>query len=89
MDESALSLPEDRLPFTLSQLAALLTVARTGSVTSAALALSISQPAVSKSLSGLEQVSRLDRRVDAGLDAQAALHSNTCFASSDKGTVPA
>ena len=79
VDESDLSLPEDRLPFTLSQVAALLTVARTGSVTSAALALSISQPAVSKSLSGLEQASRLHCWVDAGLVAQAALHCNTCY----------
>ena len=67
VDETDLSLPEDRLPFTLSQVATLLTVARTGSITSAALALSISQPAVSKSLSSLEQVSRLHRRVDTGL----------------------
>ena len=65
VDESDLSLPEERLPFTLAQVAALLTVARTGSTRSAALALSISQPAVSKSLSGLEQVSRLHCRADA------------------------
>ena len=45
-----------RIPFTLMQLAVFQTVARTGSLTGAANSLSISQPAVSKSLSHLEQV---------------------------------
>ncbi|KAK9867694.1 hypothetical protein WJX84_007850 [Apatococcus fuscideae] len=44
-----------RIPFTLMQLAVFQTVARTGSLTGAANTLSISQPAVSKSLSHLEQ----------------------------------
>ena len=47
-----------RIPFTLMQLAVFQTVARTGSLTGAANSLSISQPAVSKSLSHLEQVWR-------------------------------
>ena len=89
VEESDLSLPEERLPFTLAQVAALLTVARTGSTRSAALALSISQPAVSKSLSGLEQVNRLHGQADAGPVAQAALDCNTCSVPSHQGTVPA
>lgn len=46
----------ERVPFTLSQLAVFCLVARTGNFKSAALALSISQPAISKSLSGFERV---------------------------------
>lgn len=48
--------PEVKVPFSLSQVEVFLAVARTGSTTSASLARCISQPAVSKSLSGLEQV---------------------------------
>lgn len=48
--------PEVKVPFSLSQVDVFLAVARTGSYISASLARSISQPAVSKSLSGLEQV---------------------------------
>ena len=50
--------PEVKVPFSLAQVAVFLAVARTGSPTSASLECSISQPAVSKSLSGLEQVSQ-------------------------------
>ncbi|KAK9831888.1 hypothetical protein WJX81_005804 [Elliptochloris bilobata] len=46
---------EERLPFTLSQLVAFCTLARAGSFRAAALALAVSQPAVSKSLALLEQ----------------------------------
>lgn len=46
---------EERLPFTLSQLVAFCTLARAGSFRAAALALSVSQPAVSKSIALLEQ----------------------------------
>ena len=49
--------PQDRIPFTLSQLAVFCLVARTSSFRSCALALSISQPAVSKSLAAFERVS--------------------------------
>ena len=49
--------PSDRIPFTLAQLAVFCLVARTGNFKSCALALSISQPAVSKSLSAFERVS--------------------------------
>lgn len=49
--------PGEKVPFTLGQVAVFLAVARTGGPTSAAQALNISQPAVSKSVSGLEQVS--------------------------------
>lgn len=48
--------PGEKVPFTLGQVAVFLAVARTGGPTSAAQALNISQPAVSKSVSGLEQV---------------------------------
>ena len=48
---------EAKVPFSLSQVDVFLAVARTGSYISASLARSTSQPAVSKSLSGLEQVS--------------------------------
>ena len=48
--------PEVKVPFSLSQVDVFLAVARTGSHISASVARSISQPAVSKSLSGLEQV---------------------------------
>ena len=48
--------PEVKVPFSLAQVAVFLAVARTGSTISASLACSISQPAVSKSLNGLEQV---------------------------------
>ena len=48
--------PPDRLPFSLSQVAVFCLVARTGSFKSCALALSISQPAVSKSLATFERV---------------------------------
>lgn len=53
---SVIVAPEVKVPFSLAQVAVFLAVARTGSPTSASLACSISQPAVSKSLSGLEQV---------------------------------
>ena len=46
---------EERLPFTLSQLVAFCTLARAGSFRAAALALAVSQPAVSKSIALLEQ----------------------------------
>ncbi|KAK9823685.1 hypothetical protein WJX72_004627 [[Myrmecia] bisecta] len=46
----------EKVPFSLVQLVVFRTVARTGSLTAAGLALNISQPAISKSLSGLEQV---------------------------------
>ena len=46
----------DKIPFTLSQLVVFRTVAVTGSGSAAALARSVSQPAISKSLSLLEQV---------------------------------
>ena len=49
---------EERLPFTLSQLVAFCTLARAGSFRAAALALSVSQPAVSKSIALLEQARR-------------------------------
>ncbi len=52
----------DKIPFTLSQLVVFRTVAVTGSGSAAALALSVSQPAISKSLSLLEQVRHLFRR---------------------------
>lgn len=48
--------PGEKVPFTLVQVAVFLAVARTGGPTSAAQALAISQPAVSKSMNGLEQV---------------------------------
>lgn len=47
---------EDKVSFTLVQLAIFLTVARTGNMKTAALILNITQPAVSKSLNTLEQV---------------------------------
>lgn len=53
---SVIVAPEVKVPFSLSQVDVFLAVARTGSHISASLARSISQPAVSKSLSGLEQV---------------------------------
>ncbi len=53
---SVIVAPEVKVPFSLAQVAVFLAVARTGSPTSASLACCISQPAVSKSLSGLEQV---------------------------------
>ena len=46
----------DKIPFTLSQLIVFRTVALTGNGSAAALALSVSKPAISKSLSVLEQV---------------------------------
>lgn len=46
----------DKIPFTLAQLVVFRTVALTGSGVAAAMALSVSQPAVSKSLGVLEQV---------------------------------
>lgn len=49
--------PGEKVPFTLVQVAIFLAVARTGGPTLAAQVLDISQPAVSKTLSGLEQVS--------------------------------
>ncbi|DBB03856.1 TPA: hypothetical protein ACH3X1_012948 [Trebouxia sp. C0004] len=52
---SVIVAPEVKVPFSLAQVAVFLAVARTGSPTSASLACCISQPAVSKSLSGLEQ----------------------------------
>ncbi|CAK0737405.1 hypothetical protein CVIRNUC_000907 [Coccomyxa viridis] len=45
----------DKIPFTLSQLIVFRTVALTGNGSAAALALSVSKPAISKSLSVLEQ----------------------------------
>ena len=50
------SILEDKVSFTLVQLAIFLTVARTGNMKTAALILNITQPAVSKSLNTLEQV---------------------------------
>lgn len=54
---SVIVTPGEKVPFTLVQVAVFLAVARTGGPTSAAQALNISQPAVSKSVGGLEQVS--------------------------------
>ena len=48
--------PEMKVPFTLAQVAVFLAVTRTGSHRNARIACSISQPAVSKNLNGLEQV---------------------------------
>jgi hypothetical protein len=52
----------DRIPFTLGQLVVFRTVALTGSGRAAAVALSVSQPAISKSLALLEQVPALARQ---------------------------
>lgn len=46
----------DKIPFTLGQLVVFRTVALTGSGAAAAITLSVSQPAISKSLALLEQV---------------------------------
>jgi hypothetical protein len=49
----------DKIPFTLGQLVVFRTMALSGSGAAAALTLSVSQPAISKSLALLEQVSGL------------------------------
>ena len=46
----------EKVPFTLAQLVVFRMVARTGTFAAAALALSISAPAVSKTMATLEQV---------------------------------
>ncbi len=64
---------EERLPFTLSQLVAFCTLARAGSFRAAALALSVSQPAVSKSLALLEQVRPQTEKRSTGLHSTLSL----------------
>lgn len=76
---SVIVAPEVKVPFSLSQVDVFLAVARTGSHISASLARSISQPAVSKSLSGLEQVCTFAGSPSTNWTWQSRISANSCM----------